>query len=252
MLHQRVGERFLENETTETRATFSNSLARFLVPDIGTYRNELRVVLLVESPHIHEVCHGYPLAGPEKRSAGLIVKNKLSKCRLNLDIPDGPIGSLVYRGCDTVRRLGIMNVSQLPFQKSAYINHGDEIRQHQSWNHYIGTMEELKQTYERRRFSSRRAIGCLERAIIEDLRERLEYLHRRNPDVLFVRCGYVAQNFYTQACIDMLVDMPAPRDLPHPTKKTAGEKWVNLDCQDERLLDIVGRLWPTQPAQPET
>ena len=251
MLHQRVGERFLANEPTEARATFSNSLARFLVPDIGTYRNELSVVLLVESPHIHEICRGYPLAGSEERSAGLIVRNKLVECSPNLDLPDTPIGSLVYRGCDTVRRLGIMNASQLPFQDSAYINHDDEIRQNQNWNNYIESMRNLKQYYEQHRFESRRTIGCLERAIIEDLRERLECLYRRNPNVLFVRCGYAAQNFYTQACIGTSIAMPNPCDLPHPTNRGRGEeRWEDIDCQDARFQGIVGRLWQPQPAQP--
>ena len=52
MLHQRVGRIFIE---TEEREAFSNGLRRFLVPDRGTDRYELRVVLLVESPHFHEI-----------------------------------------------------------------------------------------------------------------------------------------------------------------------------------------------------
>ena len=60
-LHERVGEIFLANETDEVQAAFSASLARFRVEDAGifapggvTVRNELRVALLVESPHTDE------------------------------------------------------------------------------------------------------------------------------------------------------------------------------------------------------
>ena len=54
-LLQSIGELFSTD--------FSDSLERFHVPDSGTDRGGLRVVLLVESPNTHEVWYRYPLAG---------------------------------------------------------------------------------------------------------------------------------------------------------------------------------------------
>ena len=110
-LLQRVGEIFIE---VEEREAFTNSLERFHVDDIGTTdQQELSVVLLVESPHTHEVGYQYPLAGNTGRYVTGMLGNAVS----------GPIGRFVHDGHHFLR-LGIMNVSRLPFQsKGVDISH---------------------------------------------------------------------------------------------------------------------------------
>ena len=254
MLHRRVGEVFLEAEAC---AAFSDSLRRFLVPDRGTERDVLSVVLLVESPHTTEVLpraidDRYPLAGSDGNHAGRRVNDKFMDCEL--DLPEGQsIGRLVHQGCDTVRGLGIMNASQLPFQEGAYINQdgedqGDEIRRNtRIWNKYIKSIQYIRKIYQKERLGwktykhveeLRSTIDCLECAIVMDLRERLRHLHRRNPDVLLVRCGYVARNFYTEARIDI----ERTCDLPHPSHLS----WNTLNCQNPCLHEIVTRLLAAQ------
>ena len=222
---------------------FSNSLARFLVPDIGIDQAELRVVLLVESPHTHEVCHHYPLAGPRKTDAGRIVGDKLRECRQALQLPEQAIGRLVLQGHDAVQALGIMNVGQLPFQETAYDctpwaendcrDRGDE------WEDYIDYMNTIVGNPGARRRVHARCLQ-LDKAIATDLKRRLRILHGRSPCVLLVRCGRVAKKFHEKTGIELHTC-----DLPHPTNRgSGGELWEELNCDDPPLQGIINRLWP--------
>ena len=273
-LHERVGEIFLANETDEVQAAFSASLARFRVEDAGifapdgvTVRNELRAVLLVESPHTHEVGYHYPLAGDTGRYVRKVLDGEGNR------LPDGPIGRFVYDGClgglhhdnhlPDFHLLGIMNVSRLPFQSEAYDcvsweREGD-CRNHRRWRDYLKCMKNIKDRYFRENFrgfkyrgqDGRQRIGRLKderkqmyNAIANDLRERLEGLHGNNPDVLLVCCGGVAQKFYGRAANrEPVIDMPNTCDLPHPSMNG----WQTLNCEERQCLrNIRDLLWPPQ------
>ena len=247
-LNDRVGEVFLANRPAPERAAFSGSLARFLVEDIGTTdREPLSVVLLVESPHTHEVGYRYPLAG----TTGRRVRGFLNEANI---LPDGPIGRFVLerrlgRMVNNDRpaflRLGIMNVSQLPFLSEAYDCipwEADDCRNHEHWDSYINHMKTIKESpcvsSDNREIAECRE---LDSKIAEDLGGRLECLHENYPDVLLVRCGGVAQAFYAKTGIHM----PNPCDLPHPSRSD----WLNLGCQEQQqcLQNIRELLWPLQP-----
>ena len=264
-LNERVGRIFIE---AGARAAFSASLARFLVEDAGIFvpgtnavRNELRVVLLVESPHTHEVGYRYPLAG----NTGRHVRDVLNGGENRL--PGGPIGRFVYDGrlgglVDNPEflRLCIMNVSQLPFQEIAYdcIPWGgeDDCRNSGIWRDYLKCMEHIGDTprvenyrgFEysdeagRRRFGRLRdEINQLQNEIVEDLRGRLGCLHGNNLDVLLVRCGGIANKFYRRAISrEPVIVMPNTCDLPHPSKNG----WQTLNPQERQCLqNIVAHLW---------
>ena len=247
-LHERVGEIFLANESAEAQAPFPGSLVRFRVPDRGTDRNQLRVVLLVESPHTDEVRppeidDRYPLAG----SAGRIVKNKLMDCRLNLPEQPNSIGQLVHDRHNAVQALGIMNVSGLPFQVDPYIRHNNGVRQTRCWGDYITCMNFIRNNPKTINYQGvqgghlKTEINRLQCAIVDDLRRRLRILHGRSPCVLLVRCGDVAQAFYGKTGITMLHTC----NLPHPTNRgSGGELWRNLNCEVPPLQGIINLLWP--------
>lgn len=261
-LNDGVGEIFMEAEAHAA----SNSLERFhvedagiFVPDTNAVRDELRVVLLVESPHTLEVCHGYPLAGARATSAGRHVRDKLMEFGQGLQLPEQPIGRLVHQGFDAVQGLGIMNVSQLPFQSDAYDcapwEDGD-CRDCPGWNNYIGHMEYIKDKPKpnTRRDPIRQE---LDDAIAEDLRGRLENL-RDGPDVLLVRCGDVARSFCRKATNgEPAIVMPNTCNLPHPTRRPGRVEregrilrqwergWQTLTPQEEQCLrDIVDLVGP--------
>ena len=269
-LHQRVGEIFLANESDEERAAFSISLKRFLVPDRGTDREGLEVVLLVESPHTNEVrpreiCNRYPLAG----STGKYILQKFVEWELEL--PDGPehpdsIGELVHQGHETVQKLGIMNVSQLPFQRKAYAcncNHyipqrENDCRDNANWNDYTYCMEYIKKcpgvkSYMRtddeqtqRLQELRCKIDQLEYAIIEDLAGRLEPI---GENVQVMCLGEVAQTFYLKSFYYRNTNRHILGFLHSSRQWDINRRyWDNLHPRnDQRLQGILDRLRPPQP-----
>ena len=239
-LHERVVEIFA-TESDVARAAFSNSLRRFLVPDIGANRTGIAFVLLVESPHTHEVGYRYPLAG----DTGRYVTKKLYGCARSQRDPSEfvPIGRYVHDGHvgqlpDNVNHLefppfGIMNVSHLPLMREAYDcvpwSYSD-YRGSDSWNSYTRCIKAVK---DRPGATNRRIPNCreLDEAIAEDLKARLKILHRENPCVLLVCCGTVARNFYGKTGVKMW-----DCDLPHPS---IGPRWNDLCCEQKRRLKSI-------------
>ena len=174
-----------------------------------------------------EIHNRHPLEG----SAGRHVRDILEQGQLAL--PAEPIGRLVHRVDDTVRGLGIMNVSQLPFQKELYRNQDNGICHNQHWKDYIKCMEIIRKDPVARK---RKCNKCqrLDDAIVEDLRRRLRSLCRRNSDVRLVPCGEVASTFYTKT---------KERYLPHPSRNG----WEELNDQETQCLqNIRGLLRPPQ------
>ena len=225
-LHESVGEIFLEAEAC---AAFSNSLERFLVPDRGTVqddgtvRDELRVVLLLESPHtdeveLPEIHNRHPLAG----RSGQDVTKVLMEWLPGLNLQDNEsIGNLVNQEHCDIRWLGIMNVSWLPFQSSAYNISDDASRDRPPWKEYKDSMEHIRK--KRRRCEDqdnplRCKINQLYCMIIEDLRGRLESIKSARPDVLLVCCGKVAQKLYEETGVRM-----CDTEAPHPARS----QWIH-------------------------
>lgn len=266
-LHQRIGWIFHADGDTYARRMFSSSLKRFLVKDVGTDRNELRVVLLVESPHTHEVGYRYPLAGETGRHVRDIINREEIKRRGYRSaevLPDGPIGRFVRDGRlgrlvhggnhSEILRLGVMNVSRLPFQGKAYDCipwADDDCRSYRGWNDYIKCMEHIKEYPHVKRYQGignpRRLqdkLNQLQGAITEDLRRRLNCLNVNNPNILLICCGPVAQAFYMKAIDEMPVCAIrlSSCDLPHPARN----KWETLDCQNECLRNILNCIWPSR------
>lgn len=231
----------------DTRETFQNSLARFRVDDVGADRRDLEVVLLVESPHTHEIGYQFPLAG----DTGRRVRCVLDKCHVER-ISRGPIGRLVHDQAPhpSVPRLGIMNVSQLPFESDAYDClpwRANDCRGHDNWDDYIADMSTIKdgpgvRACKRKRETCQR----LDRAITSDLRRRLSGLYAYKPNILLVCCGEVAQEFFKKSRCSL--NWPCG-NLPHPSPRRGG--WKELSSQEGQCLrDIVNRIWPLQACTP--
>ena len=227
MLLQRIGEIFGNDLSAE--------LERFRVLDRGMCQDELRVVLLLESPHTDEVrpseiCNRYPLAGKTGKDTRDLLDERLRNLGRK-KLPDKSIGELVHRGCpDFIRQLGIMNVSQLPFQEDAYQVFGAEPNS-EKFKNYADCMKTIRGGP----FAlARQNNDCkkLDDAISEDLRVRLVALYGRKSDVLLIRCGEVAQGFYMKAC-------KMKNYLPHPSEKTNSRGWQNLNSQGKQCLQKI-------------
>ena len=246
MLLQEIEYIFNGSQNASRQEEFVDSLRRFHVGDIGVDGDRSSVVLLVESPHTHEVGYGFPLAG----NTGVHVRNVIDKCAIDLagqnaasvELPRGPMGRLVHDRRPEVDGLGIMNVSRLPFQDDAYnclpwSKHSYDCRNHGNWRKYIEHMSKIKNhpCRRRRRNVERRK---LDEAIAKDLRERLILLNR---NVLLVRCGKVSIGFYKKA--ERLGNIGIREEniinMPHPSR----ERWRHekLNSTEKAHLRRVAR-----------
>lgn len=94
----------------------SGAFANYLVRDLIPPKDEVDVLLLLESPHIDELRTGIPLSGEAGQAA------------LSFLMPDGAppeaLGpSIIGRHELGNARVGIMNVSQVPLQLAAFSRH---------------------------------------------------------------------------------------------------------------------------------
>jgi hypothetical protein len=84
----------------------------YLVKDLVEDR---KILLMLESPHRDEIEHEAPLAGRSGKSVTKVLKDGLSIDESNKEIA---FGRLVK--ANKVNKIGIMNISNLPLQMSAY------------------------------------------------------------------------------------------------------------------------------------
>lgn len=230
-VHERIGAIFLAHSSQDERMAFSSGLQqRFLVRDGGVGHDELRIVLLLESPHKEEVCRPdvndrFPLAG----RAGEHVRERMDEWKPTLALSDRSIGQLVHD--QSLRGLGIMNVSQIPLQGETFrsvSNQGDQdFRNVPSWENCLKCMKAIR---DRPRVNYRGLVckSCsrggylkdemhqLRAAIEEDLKGRLETLRERSPDALLVCCGHVAQTLYERVRIDEQETCNFPHPMCYP------------------------------------
>ena len=175
---------------------FGRRLARFakasVVPDSpkGDWRG-VKAVLLLESPHKDEVKARRPLTG----NSGISVTKGLGENVPALSGICGAFGDLVANGDQRVSWWGIMNASRLPLQAGAYPANGAAHRANiPAWSEFANCLpyvrEECRPVTERNE-----AALLLERAIVEDLQERLDGIPAEN-DFLIVCCGRFAQRIF--------------------------------------------------------
>ena len=162
--------------------------------------SRVKVVFLLESPHICEICHDHPLADKSgtKVAEFLLSKNLISEtdaCDSN-SVPV-PIGCLVKD--ESIPWIALMNVSELPLQKESYcVPHCIYSEQLDCLRE---EMEEIRKNLHRyypikkpfsRSTDLRRNIYKM---IVSDLKCRIEFItsiSRERP--MFVPCDYVARN----------------------------------------------------------
>lgn len=244
-LHQRISEIFMPLAPEAERMAFSNRLEqRFLVRD-GGLGHDLRVILLVESPHKDEVSQSdvngrFPLAG----STGQHVRERLNSWISHWTLPARSIGQLVHEGCNAVQQLRIMNVSRLPLQSSAYASVQRNWRHMQGQKNCLRCMERIRSApcANYRGFPNpsrglrsgylKEEIHQLRLAIAEDLRGRLDHIRRENPSTLLICCGRVAQAFYLRAG----VVFENTCCFPHPSYGG----WRSVDAaKKQKLIDAL-------------
>ena len=186
-----------------------DELEQYVVHDIDVERTDVdHAIMLLESPHDLETCRGFPLAG----SSGLAVARQL---RSVLCVPDEvancPLGDILrnHRCNDRLRRIGVMNVSQLPMQESPYLC---EVRSkfHEPLFTRFSTILINPKAKTRRDYLTAR----IESLLVECLRTRI----KTAPNAFWILCGKVAEAFFCKAKMSLRKEeTPCHYRVPHPS-----------------------------------
>ncbi|WP_067932617.1 uracil-DNA glycosylase family protein [Alicyclobacillus kakegawensis] len=175
------------------------------VPDI--VRPSSRFVFLLESPHVQELRYRAPVSG----SSGATMSRHLFGERY----ARFPLGWLVKKNADeqkhrpSLDRIGLMNVSNIPMQASAYRNRDV----HKRYGQWLQALEFVRANNHREQFDQPMA-QAVQDVLVESLREKLHQLTARS--CVFVPCGRFAQKFFRLAGVQSehwLVIW----DVPHPS-----------------------------------
>ena len=211
------------------------------VPDLVP-GNGIRVAILLESPHINEVWHGFPLAGP----SGEMVAAKMASWDLldhQLASQGTSIGAIVSR--QDIQWLGLMNVCELFLQDGAY-----------SSGNSSSHLELLLCRFSKVREVKRNNLPCrrcthIQRAqeiIICDLAARIrQLLQRFSSPPLIVPCGRFAEASLDAARItgdielnSVIADIPCPNFIPHPSNGQWGRSRF-ADALEHLRSEIANR-----------
>ncbi|OFW80960.1 MAG: hypothetical protein A2201_01410 [Alicyclobacillus sp. RIFOXYA1_FULL_53_8] len=190
-----------------------------LVPDLVS--PSARLIFILESPHVQEVRSGAPVSGTSGAS--------MSKHLFGSEYAKSPLGLLAKKHAETesesetepdalspalagVHRIGLMNVSNIPLQGSAYANlpltSGDADMG--DWFHAMEHVRTGNQTDEFRSWSANQ----VQTVLAGFSRGKLQSLTTR-PCVL-VPCGKFAQKFFRLADVHSEV-WQVITGVPHPS-----------------------------------
>lgn len=199
--------------------------ASYRVPDL--LPETARLVFLLESPHVHELVQGVPVAG---LSGGSMTKHLLGM--------DGKLGPTV-RANPEQYGIGLMNVCQIPMQLAAYSNPRVEaqypVLDAPCYGEFFPTLEGLRA--DRKKGIDPADWAALQGLILDDLRSRLHALEGR--ELYLVPCGSFAQKYFQLA--DVQVDSwTVLEEVPHPSYNNWGKERYR-DKIDE-LLTIYRNL----------
>ena len=213
-----------------TADIFGRRLARFVgslvVPDLpeGDWGG-VRVVLLLESPHKDEVPRRRPLVGP----SGVHATKGLGTVLPAMRGADA-LGDLVASGDPRVSWLGIMNASRLPLQVRPYLESDAgcpaDIPAWPTFAKCLPYIRGKRPVTERNEAALR-----LERAIVEDLQDRLDRIPT-GSGLLLVCCGAIAQRIFERTQVP---DGIRVAYTYHPSH----DQW--LRCANE-MQDVYGDI----------
>ena len=214
-------------EELEANPDLTN-LERYVVADIDVeHDNAGHAILLLESPHALETCRGFPLAG----NTGLEVAAHLrSVLHIPEDLPNCPLGDILqnHRCNDRLRRIGTMNVSQLPMQSSAYLCAARSEFDELLFSHLRAIRDRPKARGRRGGLPQLRK--RIDRLLLECLKSRIE---ATNQNTLWILCGDVAQAFFDKACCAL--GRARDRENEACVAHASRNQWGSIDDEPESV-----------------
>ncbi|KMM38560.1 uracil-DNA glycosylase family protein [Guptibacillus hwajinpoensis] len=171
----------------------------------GVITPNTKLIFILESPHIAEIKHGVPVAGPSGatmskklfgeeygKPLGLLLQKQLeeSKDRPSLDV------------------VGLLNVCNIPMQKRPYEK--EDIEQS---NGFLNHLETIRISNQKSQFKDEN-LNNVQSFILSKFQHRLESLVDR--ELTIVPCGRFAQKFFKLANVSSQ-KWTVVEEVPHPS-----------------------------------
>lgn len=215
------------------RRQIASFLGRFQVNDLVCDKQNLKVVLLCESPHTEEtkgrdIKDRYPLAGRSGKDVTNILR-KYVLCKGQSAMPDEAVGELVKKKDPCFKWLGIMNASTLPLQATAYCQKQDFYGKSYAAKDVtvlLSILRSFETILGNPGASTRqdRQTKCVDNLMQKDLKSRLKKIPNK-CELLFVFCGEVAQKRFKAAVGEGEYKKYKSVCVPHPS----GDRWKGSD-----------------------
>ena len=195
------------------------SLEHYKVFNLIMDVTELKVLLILESPHINEYIHQHPAAGESalELTQFLIAQGYLKSFDVQLPIGCN-IKTLNYKP------LGILNCSTLPLNKAFYpcaLNNEDLLQ--------VNQLAAIKQGLSRSN-PKKSPLVLKETGVFKDFIIRLTQVLGQAPsDILIVPCGDTALGFMDAFKAIYQKPLMVLDGLPHPTEPDWAEKIATID-----------------------
>lgn len=180
-------------------------LEDYKVSDLAIEQKSVRAILLLESPHIHEVLHGHPLAGPAGQSVSERLVPRLfgkQDCRV-------PFGCYIVENSTEpiARSIAIVNCSEYPLDASPYGPCVYSQYQHiiDGWNCIRKNPESVTR--------KNKEHAKLELELAKDVKKRLQ---QYPPDAMVFPCGKLAAKLGSWVKYGGL--QAYPHAIPHPSR----------------------------------
>jgi hypothetical protein len=200
----------------------------YAVNDLMPWKcDELCVVFLLESPYENEVLHKHPLAGSSGKAVTGWFVEKMEGGFGDWE-RDIPFGCHLRKRKRSYGKIGLMNCSRLPMDKSVYGCSG------YSKSKKIVGMDKIRTNLSKGREAPAHCKE-IEKEVIDDLALRLNNL----PDsVLIVPCGNVARAMIAKSKIKTTLTV-YPGDVPHPSRNKWGGATNVMDRLATKLRSLL-------------
>lgn len=194
----------------------------------------LKVLLILESPHINEYIHQHPAAGESALELTQLLISQGYLAGFNEQLPLGcNIKTLHYKP------LGILNCSTLPMNKAFYpcTLSADEMLQ---VNHVTSIKHSLDQHNQ-----DQMPVELSESEIFKDFTSRLtQVLEQASTHLIIVPCGDTATGFINEFKANYNQPLMVLDSLPHPTEPDWHEKITAITLSNALNNAIPKQMLP--------
>lgn len=183
-------------------------MEKYKVNDLNV--DEASVIFVLESPHIEEIREGYPLAGSSGRAMTRVLfpskKDFRYKCECKNQTYFQSLGKLIKD--ETITKIGIMNISQIPLQTAAYDCEDINV------NCDLLKLFELIRKNTNKRTKKTSEINDILLKIMGNFKDRIQP-HIKSDGKTIVLCGKFARTIFASTALDNRNIFKM--DIPHPS-----------------------------------